>query len=180
MQSNENDTPPLLPEILAPNLDLLVIGAAPSRAAASSGHYYAGPQSRFWLLLSQSGFTPRCLLPEEDATVLDYGIGMMPIYPNKISVSNAWLPVPTEEHRKLILQKAADLAPRFVVFNGKDVYKLCHGQDAPHWGLQDELLGRSKQYVVISASGRADGWAADRLYLWKELRRLVVEEQSLE
>jgi len=168
----------LLPDILAPGLDVIVVGAAPSFAAAATGHYYAGPRNRFWQLLHKSGFTPRELAADEDARVLEYGIGLTAILPGHISVSNDLLPEPTAEERERLLSRVVRLAPRFVCYNGRDVHRMCHGVDAPRWGLQAELLGVSRQFVVHSSSGRADRWGADRLYLWRELRSLVEESRA--
>src|SRR5690348_12259173 len=84
----------LLPQILAPNLKVIFVGAAPSLYAAEAGHYYAGPRNRFWLLLHQSGITPRLLRPEEDTDVLNYGVGMTAMFPHLISTDNTRLPEP--------------------------------------------------------------------------------------
>ena len=52
---------------------------------------------------------------------------------------------------------------------------MCTGKPDCAWGLQKEWFGISRQYVVHSSSGRADGWGADRLMLWRELKALVDE-----
>jgi TDG/mug DNA glycosylase family protein len=89
----------ILPDILAPGLDVIFIGAAPSHWSADAGHYYAGPTNKFWPVLHQSGFTPRRLRPEEDADVLHYGIGLTGIFKNLSTSANHLLPPPTPERR---------------------------------------------------------------------------------
>jgi TDG/mug DNA glycosylase family protein len=171
-----DDAPPrLLPDFLRPGLRVVFVGAAPSFAAASTGHYYAGGRNRFWLLLHQAGFTPRLLAAEEDAEVLDHGIGLTAILPGHISTDNSRLPPPTERERAYLLRKLREAAPRFVCYNGRDVYRMVFGEDPAGWGLQPERLGDSIQFVAHSSSGRADKWGADRLTLWSELKRLVDE-----
>jgi TDG/mug DNA glycosylase family protein len=167
----------LLPDILAPGLQVIFVGAAPSFKAAQTGHYYAGSRNRFWQLLYQSGFTPRQLEPEEDATLPEYGIGLTGLMRYAISTDNSRLPPPTEADRSDLFEKLRHFAPRFVCYNGRDVYRMCHGEDAPNWGLLTETLGESRQYVVYSSSGRADGWGAERLFLYRELRQLLDEEE---
>jgi len=164
---------PILPTLVAPGLDLLVVGAAPSYAAAVTGHYYAGPRNRFWLLLYQSGFTPRLMRADEDAGVLRFGIGLVAILPGEISTDNSRLPAPTEADRRRLFATLDGCRPRVVCYNGRDVYRMCHGADASRWGLQREARGEALQFVVHSSSGRADGWGADRLHLWRELKALV-------
>ena len=85
----------ILPDILAPGLDVIFVGAAPSRSSADIGHYYAGPTNKFWRLLSQAGFTPRLLRSEEDAEVLRYGVGLTGIYKHLSTSANHLLPAPT-------------------------------------------------------------------------------------
>jgi TDG/mug DNA glycosylase family protein len=166
----------LLPDILVPGLKVIFVGAAPSFKAAQTGHYYAGSRNRFWQLLHQSGFTPRQLEPEEDATLPQFGIGLTGLMRYAISTDNSRLPPPTDADRRELFGKLIHLAPRFICYNGRDVYRMCHGADAPKWGLLPMILGVSRQFVVYSSSGRADGWGAERLYLYRELRRLLDEE----
>lgn len=163
----------LLPQILAPGLDVVFVGAAPSFAAAATGHYYAGGRNRFWSLLHLARFTPNQLAPEEDGQILRFGIGLAAILPGMISTDNSRLPEPTDAERARLFDTLRRFAPRFVCYNGRDVFRMCHGHDAAGWGLQEDMLGDSAQYVVHSTSGRADRWGADRLYLFRELRALV-------
>lgn len=162
-----------LPDILAPGLDVVFVGAAPSYYAADSGHYYAGPRNRFWLLLYQAGFTPRQLDAVEDGTVTAYGIGLTGLMKRVASSDNTVLPAPTEEQRSQLRDRLLRFAPRFICYNGKDVYRICTGQPDCAWGIQHDMLGPAAQYVVHSTSGRADGWGADRLYLFRELHGLI-------
>jgi TDG/mug DNA glycosylase family protein len=169
------DRQPLLPDILAPGLEVIFVGAAPSVRAAETGHYYPGPRNRFWQILYQAGFTPRELRPEEDAAVLRYGIGLTAVFPHLISTDNSRLPAPSEAERTALREKLARLAPRFVCYNGRDVYRMCNGVDTPGWGLQKDRLGESYQFVAHSTSGRADRWGAERLFLFRELKSLLEQ-----
>ncbi|NLI00671.1 MAG: mismatch-specific DNA-glycosylase [Chthonomonadales bacterium] len=164
---------PLLPDILAPDLDVVFIGAAPSPCAARLGHYYAGRGNRFWQLLFQAGLTPRELDASEDSTVLRYGIGLTAILPQCISTMNCLLPPPTDEDRAALFEKLRHYGPRILCYNGKDVYRMCMGEADPPWGLQSDDFDGMLTYVVHSSSGRADRWAADRLLLYRELGQLV-------
>jgi G:T/U-mismatch repair DNA glycosylase len=74
--------------------------------------------------------------------------------------------------------KLMQLAPRFLCYNGKDVYKMCTGRTAIDWGEQSERIGSSRVFVVISSSARADGWARERLAQYIELRRLLEEQNG--
>jgi TDG/mug DNA glycosylase family protein len=164
---------PLLPDILAPGLAVVFVGAAPSPAAARIGHYYAGQRNRFWQLLHCAGFTPHLLDPTEDHLVIRYGIGLTAVLPHLISTANDLLPEPREPHIRSLRAKIRRCAPRVVCYNGKDVYRMCTGEDAPAWGLLPDTLDGALQFVVHSSSGRADRWGADRRYLYGELYALA-------
>lgn len=162
-----------LPDILAPNLDVIFVGAAASHTSARAGHWYAGPTNKFWLLLSQSGFTPRLLRPEEDGALLQYGLGLTCIYPELASSANHLLPAPTADRRQQLLEKLLRFQSRFLCFNGKDVYQMSTGRLCTDWGEQAEPIGTSRVFVVHSSSARADHWGTERLALYRELHALV-------
>jgi double-stranded uracil-DNA glycosylase len=168
-----SDVKPLLHDILAPGLDVIFVGAAPSLNSARSGHWYAGPTNKFWLLLSQVGFTPRQLSAEEDAAILQYGLGLTCMYPHLSSAANHLLPEPTEHQRAEMTEKLRLFAPRFVCYNGRDVYRMHTGRICLDWGEQTERLGASRLFVVHSSSSRADHWGQERLALYHELKALV-------
>lgn len=171
------DTEPVkiayLSDILAPDLDVIFVGAAASHNSARVGHWYAGPTNKFWLLLSQSGFTPRQLQSEEDGEVLQYGIGLTCLYPHLATSANHLLPIPTQERRDRLQEKLLHFQPRFLCFNGKDVYQMSTGRLCTDWGEQEEGIGVSRVFIVHSSSARADHWGAERLALYQELHTLV-------
>ena len=164
---------PYLPDILAPNLKIIFVGAAASHNSARAGHWYAGPTNKFWLLLSQAGFTPRKLRPEEDHEVLQHGLGLTCIFPHLATSANHLLPTPTADRRLQLQEKLIRFQPRFLCFNGKDVYRMSTGRLCTDWGEQEERIGASRVFVVHSSSARADHWGAERLALYRELYTIV-------
>lgn len=65
-----------MPDLLAPNLRLVLVGTAPSRISAAAGAYYANPQNKFWRVLFEVGLTPCLLAPQEFPALLPLGIGL--------------------------------------------------------------------------------------------------------
>jgi TDG/mug DNA glycosylase family protein len=171
--STTQEQKPILPDMLAPGLDVIFVGAAASHSSADIGHYYAGPTNKFWKLLHQAGFTPRQLMPEEDGEVTRYRIGLTGIYKQLSTSAVHLLPTPSETLRAVLREKLLNHAPRFICYNGKDVYQLCTGRVCTDWGEQNERLGTSRVYVTISSSARADGWGKERLALYRDLKHLV-------
>ena len=68
--------PSAVPDILAPGLRVVFCGINPGRRSAAARAHFANPRNDFWRLLHEAGFTPRLLLPQEQRTVLRYGIGL--------------------------------------------------------------------------------------------------------
>jgi len=66
----------ILPDLLANDLDLVIVGAAAGRVSAERRLYYAGPGNQFWRILHEVGLTPIELRPDDYAKLLDYGIGL--------------------------------------------------------------------------------------------------------
>ena len=64
----------ILPDLLANNLELVIVGTAAGRVSGRRGLYYAG--NRFWRTLHEVGLTPIELRPGEHGKLLDYGIGL--------------------------------------------------------------------------------------------------------
>ncbi len=68
--------PKPLPDVIAPDLDVLFCGINPSLVSAARGHHFARPGNRFWPTLHASGLTPRRLRPEEDHELPAFGAGV--------------------------------------------------------------------------------------------------------
>src|SRR4051812_44186349 len=69
----------LLPDVLAPGLNVVFCGTAAGAVSAARGCYYAHPQNKFWRALHLSGLTPRLLAPEEFAALPSFGLGLTDI-----------------------------------------------------------------------------------------------------
>src|SRR5215813_5884682 len=70
---------PILPDVLEPNLKLVICGNAAGTTSARVGQYYATRGNLFWETLFKVGLTPRQLAPREFPTLPRYGIGLTDI-----------------------------------------------------------------------------------------------------
>ena len=66
----------LVPDLLAPDLQLVFCGTAPSKASAAAKAYYAKPGNKFWPTLHAVGITSRRFAPQEYPALLALGIGL--------------------------------------------------------------------------------------------------------
>jgi TDG/mug DNA glycosylase family protein len=69
----------IIPDLLRPDLDLVICGTAPSAISAARGAYYANPGNRFWRVLAEVGLTPHRFRPEEFPRLLALDIGLTDI-----------------------------------------------------------------------------------------------------
>src|SRR6266498_1893050 len=71
----------LVPDVIAPGLDVLFCGINPGLYSAATGRHFARPGNRFWPVLHRSGFTPRLLRPSEQDTLLAHRLGVTNLVP---------------------------------------------------------------------------------------------------
>ena len=72
---------PVAVDLLRPGLKLIFCGYNPSLTSGRSGNHYAHPGNRFWRVLDAAGITERLYAPEEDAGLLESGIGFTNLCP---------------------------------------------------------------------------------------------------
>lgn len=163
----------VLPDYLRPDLDLVFVGINPGTKSAAAGRHYAGPGNHFWPLLHESGLVSEPLSYEQDARVLEWGIGLTNMVARSSpSISDLSL----DELRagaRTLRRKLLRYGPRIVCFNGKRIYEVFAGH-ACGFGLQPERIGASMIYVMPSTSARTASYQrADKLRFFVELRKLV-------
>lgn len=172
---------PTLPDYLKKGLDIVFVGLNPSGYSARAGHYFANPRNRFWAALNRSGLVGRQLSPEEDARVLEFGIGFTDVVkrptPQAAGLNAAdyrrWCPV--------LKEKLLEHQPHIVCFHGLMGYKayLKYAEDSnerPRLGLQDRTIGRSRVFVVPNPSPANAQYSLDDLVAWyQKLGKLKKE-----
>jgi TDG/mug DNA glycosylase family protein len=157
--------------VLAPGLDLVLCGTAPSRISRHVGAYYASPGNLFWPTLHAVGLTPRRLAPTEFPAVLGFGIGLTDLNKTEWG-SDAELSADGFDVAGL-RAKLARVQPRAVAFTSKTAGRCFFGRPVGY-GRQDAPaeLPAIAWFVLASPSGRARGhWTAEP---WHELGRFVA------
>jgi TDG/mug DNA glycosylase family protein len=157
----------VLPDVLAPGLDIVFCGTAAGRASARHGAYYAGPGNAFWRTLFRVGLTPRILQPGEFARLTEWNMGFTDLA-KTVSGSDSML---SKSHfdgarlRDLMLE----YQPRTLAFTGKRAARE-FARRRVDYGLLPETIGVTRLFVLTSPSG-----AARRFWNegpWRELSRL--------
>ncbi len=144
----------ILPDVLQPGLKLVFCGTAAGKRSAAEHAYYAHPGNLFWRALFEAGLTPRQLAPAEFPQLPDYGIGLTDLAKRHSGNDNE-LPRDAFDVPALIA-KIERHQPRLLAFTSKNAARAVLGR-AVHYGLQAEIIGSTRLFVLPSPSGQARG-----------------------
>jgi TDG/mug DNA glycosylase family protein len=163
----------LIPDLLAPGLDLVFCGTAPSPASFKARAYYANPGNAFWPTLHAVGLTPERLAPRRYAELLAMGLGLTDL--NKTEVGSDHELSPEAMDAQSLHAKLRRFRPAAIAFTSKNAASLALGIKAPAYGRQVELLEGAVTFVLASPSGRARSfWTLEP---WKEAAAFVAERR---
>ena len=148
---NEAEKP--VPDVLAPDLDVLFCGINPSLTSAAQRHHFARPGNRFWPALHRGGLTPRQLRPEEDRELVRYGLGVTNVVDRPTRTAAE---LDAEELRAGGAALAALVErwrPRVLAVLGVTAYRVAFGRPRAVLGRQPERVGGATTWVVPNPSG---------------------------
>jgi TDG/mug DNA glycosylase family protein len=170
-----------LPDHLRDGLDLLFVGLNPSEYSAKVGHYFANPRNRFWPAFNLSGLVARIVTAEEDATLLDDGIGFTDVAKRPTPMGSALRTADFRQWAPVLKEKVLRYAPRLVCFHGLMAYKayLQHGEgvkESPKLGLQDRTIGSSRIFVVPNPSPANAKYSLSDLAEWYGLLKEAAQQ----
>jgi double-stranded uracil-DNA glycosylase len=163
-----------LPDVLAPDLDVVFCGINPGRVSAAAGAHFANPRNDFWRLLHETGFTPRLLDPQEQQELLGLGIGVTNAAYKTTPGSGDLRRRDFAGSAERLERVATELKPRAIGFVGKEAYRGVFGE-RPELGLQARRLGETALFVLPSTSpANAAVPYAERLRWFGELAELLA------
>lgn len=157
-----------MPDLLAPNLQLVFCGTAPSKASAAARAYYAKPGNKFWPTLHQVGITPRRFTPHEYPELLKLGIGLTDLCKVHSGVDSE-LPADAFD-LDAFRAKIGKFRPALVAFTSKNAAQSALGRHVGY-GLQPDKWGRTQFFVLTSPSGLATRFFD--IAIWRELAGLL-------
>src|SRR3954471_10622449 len=113
----------VLGPLVAPGLTLLLVGINPSLRSQEVGHHFARPGNRFWPALHAAGITPRRLRPEEDASLLELGVGVTNIAPRATRAASELTAGELRAGARELEAVVARWAPRLVAVVGITAFR---------------------------------------------------------
>ncbi|XP_076070654.1 uncharacterized protein LOC143042275 [Mytilus galloprovincialis] len=166
----------VLPDHLAPDLDIVIVGINPGLCAAYVGHHYAGPGNHFWKCMFLSGLIPEPLTANDDYKLLNHGIGFTNIVERTTRGSADLSRKEIKEGALLLTEKLQKYKPKIAVFNGKGIYEVFLGHKNFAIGKQPDLLAGTETtvYVMPSSSARCSQLprAVDKVPFYASLKKL--------
>ena len=144
-----------LEDILAHDLDVLLVAINPATPSATSGHHFATPTNAFWRLLHASGLTTHLYRPAEARRLLEDRIGLVSLVDRPTKMASE---VRREELRagaRRLATKVERWRPRTVALLGLTLlpYALPDA-DEPGPGLKRATFARAAVFVLPNPSGR--------------------------
>ena len=175
-----------LPDYLRPGLDVVLIGLNPSTRSVQAGRYFANPRNRFWSAVSASELIGRQVGPEDDAALLDLGIGLTDVVKRPTPQASGLTAADYRRDAPLLREKLLEYRPIIACFHGATGYRgyLRYAEDVKNarkivLGLQPCTIGESRVFVLPNPSPANARYSLQALTSWyDELSRLRGELQG--
>jgi TDG/mug DNA glycosylase family protein len=153
----------VIPDVIAPDLDVLFCGINPGLWSAATSLHFARPGNRFWPALHASGFTPELLTADRQGELLALGLGISNVVARATARADE---LSAEELRAgglTLADKAARFRPRWIAVVGITAYRTAFERRAAQIGPQQERIAESRVWVLPNPSGLNAHWNADSL-----------------
>ena len=163
-----------LPDVIAPDLDVLFCGINPGLYTAAVQQHFGRPGNRFWPTLHRAGFTPRLFHPSEQRDLLQLGYGITNVVARATAAADELTREELIEGGKILTRKVLRFRPRVLAIVGIGAYRTAFEQPKAKLGLQDETIGETKIWVLPNPSGLNANYRPSELAeLFAELRRAI-------
>ncbi len=169
----------ILPDVLTPNLKLVICGSAVSKQSNLAGSYYAGQGNKFWQILHETGLTDRLLHTSEYRELLHYGIGLTDVA-KKVAGVDAHIQH-DDYAAAAFAQRMEHFQPRIICFNGKKAAAVFlswqHGRSIKTkvigYGILPQTTFLYVPLLFVAPSTSAAAQASWNLEYWNQLAEQV-------
>ena len=142
-----------VPDLIAPNLNVLFCGINPGLYTAAIGHHFGRPGNRFWPALFAGGFTPRLFSPFEERELLPLGYGITNVVPRTTAAADELSVDEIRAGEKPLVAKVKRYKPQVLAVLGVGAYRVAFDRPKAKVGLQDEAIGETRIWVLPNPSG---------------------------
>jgi len=161
-----------LPDVIAPNLDVLFCGINPGLYTAAVQQHFGRPGNRFWPVIHRAGFTPRLFHPSEQFELLKLGYGITNVVARATAAADELSREELLEGGLILTRNVKKYTPRYLAIVGVGAYRTAFERPKAKLGLQGETIGATRIWVLPNPSGLNANYQADALVeLFRELLR---------
>ncbi len=150
-----------LSDLLRRNQKVVFCGTAAGTVSAQKKQYYAGPGNKFWKTLFEIGLTDKLLLPSEFEKLHKYKIGLTDLVKKQSGMDHEI--DFKKKSREELTERIEKFNPKILCFNGKRAAQEYLGHKADY-GLQKDVIGKTKLFVAPSTSGAANRFWDIKIY----------------
>jgi double-stranded uracil-DNA glycosylase len=143
----------VIPDLVAPDLRVLLVGINPSLWSGWSGFHFGRPSNRLWITLHEAGFTDRKLHPQDTDALLAAGIGITNLVNRATARADE---LSDDEVRAGVPRLTATVErwrPHSVAVLGITAYRTAFGRPKAVIGPQPEDLAGVPLWVLPNPSG---------------------------
>ncbi|MEA2238124.1 MAG: double-stranded uracil-DNA glycosylase [Thermoanaerobaculia bacterium] len=160
-----------LPDVIAPDLDVLFCGINPGLYTAAVQQHFGRPGNRFWPTLHRAGFTPRLFHPSEQRELLKHGCGITNVVARATTAAAELTSDELVEGAKILEAKVRRFRPRVLAIVGIGAYRTGFARPKATSGLQEENIEATRIWILPNPSGlNANYRPEDLAALYRELR----------
>jgi len=167
-----------VPDLIAPDLQILFCGINPSLYSAAVGHHFARPGNRFWPTLHAAGFTDRLLSPAEEQVLLAQGYGITNLVDRATATAAELSAAELLAGQAQLTNKVQTYRPQVLAVLGVSAYRTAFTRPKAVVGRQAETVHGTPIWVLPNPSGlNAHYQLADLAAVFREFR-LMIEGKS--
>jgi len=164
-----------LPDVIADDLDVLFCGINPGLYTAAVQQHFGRPGNRFWPTIHKAGFTPRLFHPSEQRQLLQHGCGITNVVARATTAAAELTPAELVEGSRILEAKVRRYRPRVLAIVGIGAYRTGFNRPRAKSGLQDEIIGNTRIWILPNPSGLNANYRPEELVtLYRELREWVI------
>lgn len=153
----------VVPDLVAPDLAVLLCGINPSLTSGAMGLHFATPGNRLWPVLHAAGWTSSRLLPWQTDQLLAAGIGITNLVPRSTARADELSAGELRQGLPRVAAVAERWQPRWVAFLGLTAYRAATGRRGAVVGRQPERIGPAGVWLLPNPSGLNASWQLPRL-----------------
>ncbi|MEJ7600151.1 MAG: G/U mismatch-specific DNA glycosylase [Kofleriaceae bacterium] len=142
-----------VPDLIAPNLDVLFCGVNPGLYSAAVGHHFAGPGNLFWSTILAAGLTPRLFSAFDEPELLALGYGITNMVQRTTASAEEIAKDELRRGAKALRRKVLQFKPRFLAVCGIVAYRVGFEHNKAVVGLQPDKIGETSVWLLPNPSG---------------------------